>query len=136
MLQKVSLGLEEGRAIVDKTLEAASAKPGRPEAVAVVDNAGALISFAKMDGATALVARMAIAKAQTVIYWGRDTRTIQNMLKEGRDICWFGELDKQAPIPGGVPIRSSDGSIIGAVGTSGRSADEDEELALAGASVK
>jgi len=116
-------------------LEAArETKPGRPSSVAVVDNAGVLICFSRMDGASPITARMAVNKAYTAIQWQRDTREVQNMMKEGRDISWFGDPDRQAPVPGGVLIKLSDGSIAGAVGTSGRKADEDEELALVGAS--
>lgn len=134
MLEKRSLGLDEARPIVESVLEAArTAKPGRPMSVGVVDNAGVLICFARMDGASPLTARMAVNKAYTAIQWQRDTREVQNMMKEGRDISWFGDPDRQAPVPGGVLIRLSDGTIAGAVGTSGRTADEDEELALIGA---
>lgn len=134
MQEKRSLGLDESRPIVDAVLEAArTTKPGRPMSVGVVDNAGVLICFARMDGASPITARMAVNKAYTSIQWQRDTREVQNMMKEGRDIAWFGDPDRQAPIPGGILIRSSDGTIAGAVGTSGRTADEDEELALIGA---
>jgi len=132
--QKISLGLEEGRSIVEAILEAAqTTKPGRPMSAAVVDNAAVLICFSRMDGASPITARMAVNKAYTAIQWQRDTREVQNMMKEGRDISWFGDPDRQAPVPGGVLIRLSDGTIAGAVGTSGRTADEDEELALIGA---
>ena len=135
MIETKSLGLEEARKIVDAMLEYASVtKPGRPMSHAVVDNAGLLICFARMDGASTITRRMAENKAYTVIMWQRDTREILEVLKRGnRDIVYFGEPDRQAVVPGGVPIRSADGSIIGAVGSSGRTADEDEEAALAGA---
>ena len=133
MQQKTSLGLEEGRSIVEAVLEAArKTKPGRPMSVAVVDNAGIPIYFARMDGASPLTARMAINKAYTAIDTQRNTREQYEMMTSGRDAAWFGE-PRMAPIPGGVLIRLSDGSIAGAVGTSGRKADEDEELALIGA---
>ena len=133
MQQKVSLGLEEGRSIVETVLETArTTKPGLPSSVAVVDNAGVLIYFARMNEASPLTARVAMNKAFTVIDTQRDTREQFERLKQGRDSAWYGE-PRMAPIPGGVPIRTNDGFIAGAVGTSGRTADEDEELALIGA---
>ena len=133
MQHKISLGLEEGRCIVEAIMEAArTTKPGRPSSAAVVDNAGVLIYFARMDGASPLTARMAINKAYTAIDTQRDTRAQYELITDGRDVAWFGE-PRMAPIPGGVLIKTSDGSIAGAVGTSGRKADEDEELALVGA---
>jgi glc operon protein GlcG len=138
MIKAASLDLEEARKIVEAVVEAARATkpPDRPMSVAVVDNAGILISFARMDGASANTARMAINKAYTAIYWKRDTAEMQNWIKDGRDISWFGDPYKNAPIPGGVLIKSSDGCIVGAVGTSGRAAlgpMGDEELAQIGA---
>jgi glc operon protein GlcG len=140
MIKTASLDLEEARKIVDTVVEAArtTKPPNRPMSVAVVDNAGVLISFARMDGASPNTARMAINKAYTAIYWRRETGEMQDWIKNGRDISWFGDPYKDAPIPGGVLIRSSDGCIVGAVGTSGRDARGpmgDEELSQIGAKV-
>jgi len=136
MIEGKSLGLEEAQRIVDAMLEYSSeTKPGRPMSHAVVDSAGILIYFARMDGASAITRRMAENKAYTAIMWKRDTREVAELLKDrGRDIVFFGEPDRQAAVPGGVPIKLSDGSMAGAVGSSGRLADEDEEVALVGAS--
>jgi len=130
MIEGKSLGLEEAQRIVDAMLEYSSeTKPGRPMSHAVVDSAGILIYFARMDGASAITRRMAENKAYTAIMWKRDTREVAELLKDrGRDIVFFGEPDRQAAVPGGVPIKLSDGSIAGAVGSSGRLADEDEEV--------
>jgi uncharacterized protein GlcG (DUF336 family) len=138
MIKTASLDLEEARKIIDTVVEAArSTKPlDRPMSVAVVDNAGVLLSFARMDGASPNTARMAINKAFTAIYWRRDTAEMQTWIKDGRDISWFGDPFRNAPIPGGVLIKSSDGYIVGAIGTSGRAAMGpmgDEELAQIGA---
>jgi glc operon protein GlcG len=139
MIKTASLDLEEARKIVDTVVEAArtTKPPNRPMSVAVVDNAGVLISFARMDGASPNTARMAINKAYTAIYWKRETAEMQDWIKDGRDISWFGDPYRNAPIPGGILIKSSDGCIVGAVGTSGRAAMGpmgDEELARIGAS--
>ena len=138
MIKTASLELEEARKITDAVVEAArtTRPPDRPMSVAVVDNAGVLISLDRMDGASPNSVRMAINKAYTAIMWRRDTIDIQNLIKDGRDIAWFGDPDRNAPVPGGVLIKSGDDSIVGAVGTSGRSAMApmgDEELARIGA---
>ena len=60
---------------------------------------------------------------------------LQQILREGEDIAWFGDA-RYTPIPGGVVIKAKDGSILGAIGTSGRPARAprgDEELARIGA---
>ena len=145
-MQKIeSLGLEEARKIGEAVLEASrkTEPQKKPMSVAVVDVAGDLIYFARMDGAIPLSAPMAIAKAYTAIQWKRDTIDILNRLKQGkaelgmeRDISWFLEAGKFTPIPGGVLIKTNDGALVCAFGTSGRSALEpmgDEELARIGA---
>ena len=138
------LGLKEAKAAVEVMLEYATAKKLASYSVVVVDNAGVLTYFGRMDGAFPLTARMAINKALTAIDWARDTIDLQKLImgeKYGepgvmgaakRDIAWFGD-SRAAPIPGGVLIKSSDGSILGAVGTSGGTVEADEELARVGA---
>lgn len=143
-MQKLkSIGLEEARVIGEAVLEAC-AKPTpdpRPMSVAVVDNAGELIYLARMDGAGPGTVRMAINKACTAVSMKRDTieilKWISGEIIEGvrRDVAWFGN-PTMAPVPGGVVLKSSDGSVVGAVGTSGRVAMAplgDEELARIGA---
>jgi uncharacterized protein GlcG (DUF336 family) len=111
-------------------------------ALAVVDGAGVLVSFARMDGASPNNVRMAINKAYTAIDWRRDTKTSRELLfdlslppEKRRDVSWFGE-PRHAPIPGGILLKDAEGRIVGAVGTSGRVADApggDEDVAQAGA---
>jgi len=110
-------------------------KQGRPSSIAVVDEAGVLVCFARMDGASPLTARMAMNKAYTAIDWKRDTKDIQAFIKENnRDITWFGD-SRHAPIPGGVLLKTKTGTTVGAIGTSGRTAEEDEEQARVGEKV-
>lgn len=144
MVKKTKLGLEEARKIIEAMLKYAASKkakpslvsslwPGTPCSFAVVDHAGILIYFARMDGAVPLTARMAVNKAYTAIDTGRDTVDEAKVLKEvGRSIRDFCD-PRLTSIPGGVLIKSSDGSVLGAVGVSGRLAEEDEELARVGA---
>jgi len=132
----MGITLEEAQKIVDAMLKFASEeKPGRPSSFAVVDGCGVLASFARMDGGSPLGARVSVNKAYTAIDWKRDTKSIREIFFTGeskRDVAWFGE-PRHAPIPGGVLLKDNDGTIVGAVGTSGRTADEDEELAQIGA---
>jgi uncharacterized protein GlcG (DUF336 family) len=137
MLQERMLGsgirMDEAHKIVEAMLKEAMKDPERPMAFAVVDTSGTLVYFARMDGGSGMNSRMAINKAYTCIDTRRDTLESENILKKtGRDIAVFGEL-RYAALQGGVCIRSEDGSIVGAVGTSGRWASEDEELARIGA---
>lgn len=137
MIEAKCLGLDEAHKIGEAMLKYGSVtKPGRPMSYAVVDSAGVLIWFSRMDGASPLTEHMARSKAYTAIRWKRDTKEIAPLIMANeppmQDIAVFGDLDKSAPIPGGIPIKSRDGYIAGAVGASGRTLDEDEQAALAG----
>jgi glc operon protein GlcG len=137
MIDTKNLELEEARKVAEATLEAVFKAKGRPISVAVVDPSGELIYFARMDGASRNSIRVAQNKAYTAVRWGRDTKDVYDGLKKWDfDIAYFGD-PRYAPIGGGVLIKSSDGSIAGAVGVSGRLKEEkpeDEELARLGAS--
>lgn len=128
-----SLILKQARRIIDAMVEYASTKPGRPMAFAIVDAAGVLVYFVRMDGATPINRRMAENKAYTAIMFRRDTRATRDLLTNaGQKVADFGEPDRLTLIPGGNLIRLKDGCIVGAVGSSGRSEDEDEEVTLVG----
>jgi len=141
MQEGKSLGLKEARKIVDAIIKAAEKNvtdtgEGRPMAAAVVDSHGDLIYFARMDGASPLTAHMSIYKAYTAILTRRDTIAQRKLNEEFKlmpyEFCW----PTYTTIPGGVLIKTKDGTIVGAVGTSGRlplAAMGDEELARIGA---
>jgi glc operon protein GlcG len=88
------LGLKEARAIVDAMLKEAEAR-GLKFSAAVVDAGGDLIHLARMDGASALHARMSYNKAYTATKWQRDTKVIKERLfdmslgNDRREITWF-----------------------------------------------
>jgi len=143
----MEITLKEVRKIIERMVRFVSEdkfvtlkEPGRPFSIAVVDAAGVLVSLDRMDGSAPLTVRVAINKAFTAIDWRLDTKVIRERLFAGggplptdtnRDMAWFGE-PRNAPIPGGVLLRDETGIIVGAIGTSGRTAEEDEELARVG----
>ena len=150
MLQERMMGpsikMEEAGKVIGAMLKAAIKTPENPNnpmaaapmALVVVDTSGAPVYLVRMNGASTLNARVAMNKAYTCIDTRRDTIDSENMLKKtGRDIANFsGGEPRLSYIPGGVLIRSKDGSIVGAIGTSGRQAMApmgDEELARIGA---
>ena len=132
------LGLNEARIIVDAMLEAA-ANQGLKFAAAVVDAGGDLVHLARMDGASALNARMSY-KAYTATKWQRDTKVIKERLfdmslgDERREITWFCD-PLYTPVWGGIVLRASDGTMLGAIGESGGTYQQDEEIGQLGAKV-
>jgi len=129
-----SLTLEQARKVVDAMVEyATKTKPGRGMAFAVVDECGVLMYLARMPQASLINRQMAEYKAWSAIAFKRDTRATRDLLaKLGLKATDFCEPDRLTLIPGGNLIRTKEGYTVGAVGTSGRHYDEDEELALVG----
>ena len=132
------LGLKEARAIVDLMLAEAE-KRGLNFAVAVVDAGGELIHMARMDGASALNARMCFNKAYTAAKWRRDTKVLKERMfdpslgDERREVAWFCD-PLFTPIWGGIVLWSNDGkTALGALGESGGTYRQDEEIGQLGA---
>jgi uncharacterized protein GlcG (DUF336 family) len=110
--------------------EAEAAKHGWPEAIAVVNPDGGLVSFAKMDNTQNSSPDIALRKARTAAGFRRDTRTFFNSYTHGN--AYPGTLDPGlAASPGGLPLVV-DGHIVGAIGCSGGTGEQDADICQAG----
>ncbi|AHG89412.1 protein of unknown function DUF336 [Gemmatirosa kalamazoonensis] len=99
--------------------------------IAVVDDGGNLMAVERLDGTFAAGAKISIGKARTAVLFRKPTKFFEDVVKNGRTA--MVALDDFTPLQGGVPIVV-DGQIVGGVGVSGAaSAQQDEELATAGA---
>jgi glc operon protein GlcG len=99
--------------------------------IAIVDDGGNLITLERIDNTFAAGANISIGKARTAALFKKPTRFFEEIIKKGRTA--MVALNDFTPLQGGVPI-TIDGQIVGAIGVSGAaSADQDEELAEAGA---
>ncbi|MEQ9640066.1 MAG: heme-binding protein [Alphaproteobacteria bacterium] len=133
------LDLKAARTIVDAMLAEAETR-GLKFAAAVVDAGGDLIHLARMDGASALNARMSHNKAYTATKWQRDTKVLKERLfdmslgDDRREVSWFGD-PRYTPVWGGIVVRARDGTMLGALGESGGSPAQDEEIGQIGARV-
>jgi len=127
-----TLTLEQATGIVEKALEKGRALECRPLAVAVLDAGGHLKAFAREDEAGILRPQMAIAKAWGCLGMGFGSRNLA-----GRKPEFLAALETISqgmifPAPGGVLIRNADGTLLGAVGITGDTGDNDEACAMAG----
>jgi glc operon protein GlcG len=127
-----SLGLAAARQIAEQAMEDASRLAVRIS-VAVADEAGALLAFARMDGATRLSARTAVAKTQTVILTGQATLDLGREWREELGTepeLFYGMIARPDVVPfgGGVPVRIG-GRLAGAVAVSGATSVQDHEIA-------
>jgi glc operon protein GlcG len=101
-------------------------------AVAVLDPGGALVYFEKMDGTQTGSVRVAIGKARSAALYKRPTKVWQDIVAGGGGGLRILGLEGAVPIEGGVPLVM-DGKVVGAIGLSGGSGDQDGQCARAGA---
>jgi uncharacterized protein GlcG (DUF336 family) len=109
--------------------EAAARKQGWTVAIAVVDASGNLIVFQRMDDVQTGSLDIAIAKARTAARFKRPTKALADALAGG--MTGILSIEGATALAGGIPIVV-DGKVIGAVGCSGMSADQDAVAAQAG----
>jgi len=100
-----------------------------PVAIAIVDAAGELILFHKLDGTQAASIDIAIGKANTAARMRRPTKVLEDAIAGGR--LALTAVDGLLPLEGGVPIIV-DGQVIGAIGVSGVTSQQDAQVAEAG----
>ncbi len=101
-------------------------------AAAVVDPSGDLVYFEKLDGTQAASVKIAIDKARSAARFKRPTRALQDVLAAGGVGLRLLALEGAVPVDGGVPLLM-DGKIVGAIGLSGGTSDQDGQAAKAGA---
>lgn len=97
--------------------------------IAVVDTHGELLFFARLDGAHQQSVDIARTKARTAARWRRETKALEDAVAGGRTVLLA--VDGMLPLEGGVPIIV-DGRVLGAVGVSGVTSQQDAQIARAG----
>ena len=104
--------------------------------IAIVDPGGSLVYFEKMDGTQTGSVNVSIDKARSAALFKRPGKSFQDTLAAGGDGLRLLQLQGAIPIDGGYPLIM-DGKIVGAIGASGGTSDQDGTTAKAGvASVK
>ncbi|MGE3538086.1 MAG: heme-binding protein [Candidatus Tectimicrobiota bacterium] len=132
MYSKPMLSLDQVQRAIAVMLEHANRQPDQPVALAIVDDVGNLISYARMDQCRPIPQRMAVRKAYTAALAGQDTLAYAERLKsQGRTVAEMGDPNLAA-VQGGLVVRHSSGAILGGIGVSGLTAQEDEEIARLG----
>ena len=110
--------------------EAEAKKQGWTVAIAVVDISGGLILFHRFDDVQAASLDLAMAKARTAARFKRPTKALSDGIAAGR--LSLLAADGYLPLEGGVPVTVG-GKVIGAVGVSGVTSEQDAIVAKAGA---
>lgn len=131
----VRVTLELANTIITATLQNRVELGFKPLCVAVLDAGGHLVALQREDGASTLRPQIAIAKAGGALALGISSRKIAEMASERPTfVASLGPISPHGVVPaaGGVIVVDADGQVIGAVGVTGDTSDNDETCALAG----
>lgn len=133
--EKQSLTLEGAKKVITAAVAEAKRVNAPGGSIAVVDEGGNLLAMERLDGSFAASANISIGKARTAALFKKPTKVFEDAIKNGRTsmVTLGGDLPNFTPLQGGIPLEW-EGKVVGAIGVSGAaSAQQDEELALAGA---
>src|SRR5437660_1705002 len=106
---------------------------GNRVVIAVVERSGELVALRRTPGAQVASSRVAVDKSRTAAIFVRPSREIEQQVSNGR----LGALALQGAraLTGGIPLKAGD-QVVGAIGTSGETPDEDEAISIAGAAAE
>lgn len=130
-----TLGLAQANAIIEAAFARAGELGLKPLGVAVLDAGGHLIAYQRQDGASFLRLEVASGKAYGALGMGAGSRWLQGIAIDRPHFAAAVSVasgGKMVPVAGGALVRTRDGGILGAVGISGDTADNDEACAIAG----
>ena len=131
----MSITLDQAQIIAQAALAKGRALSLKPLSVVVLDPRASMVTCLSEDGVSQLRAKIALGKASAAIQLGLGTRALMNRAEQQ---AYFIQAinglagGDMVPVPGGVLIRDSAGVLLGSVGISGDTSDNDEAAALAG----
>ena len=129
----MSIGIADAKKIATAAV-AEARKNNWTMAIAVVDTAGNLVYFEKMDGTQTGSVNVSIEKARSAVLFKRPTKSFQDTVAQGGAGLRMLALPGAVPVEGGIPLMEG-GKIVGAIGASGGTSDQDGQAAQAGASL-
>jgi len=131
----MSVTLAQASSIVDATLKKARELKQMPQTVVVLDTGGHLVCAKREDGSGIIRYEAAVGKAYGALGMGWGSRTMMERAAQNPNFLTSivaASGGRLVPNPGGVLIRDAGNAIIGAVGISGDTGDNDEIIAVAG----
>ena len=129
------LNLAAAQKIIKAALAHSKAKGYKPMGIAVLDESGQLKAFAREDGASMFRFDIARAKAWGAVGMGASSRVLAQRAKDNPNffVTLAATADgKFLPQTGAVLVKNANGEVLGAVGASGGTGDEDEAICIAG----
>lgn len=131
LIEKKALTLE-GAKKISAAAETKAKAEGARVVIAVVDEGGSLLLLERLDDTQVASVNVGIDKARTAAIFRRPSKVFEDQVRDGRVAALA--LHGAVPLQGGVPIIV-DGKVIGAIGVSGETPQQDEDIAKAGAEV-
>jgi uncharacterized protein GlcG (DUF336 family) len=125
-----AVDLRAAQAVIDAA-RAKAERIGVPVNIAVVDAGSSLVAFVRLDGAWLGSIEIAQAKAHTARAFDMATRELGRLAQPGEPLHGI-ETSDHVLSPGGIPLTTGE-SVVGAIGVSGGSVEQDHEVAAAGA---
>ena len=131
----MTITLAQSRTLIDAALAKGRALDLKPLSVVVLDPRAAMVAMMSEDGVSQMRARIAHGKANAAIALGMGTRALMNRAEQQ---AYFIQAvngvagGDMVPVPGGLLIQDQEGALLGAVGISGDTSDNDEAAAIAG----
>jgi uncharacterized protein GlcG (DUF336 family) len=123
-----ALTLDLARQLIDQALARTAQEFKRPICVSVCDPSGLLLAFVRMEGAPVRSVAISQGKAYSAARMGITTQGVLARLKnEGIEIGYFCDPQLTA-LPGGTPLKDKDGVLRGAIGVSGLTSAEDQQV--------
>ena len=126
---KKVLTLKAAKAIASAA-EAEASKRSSTVVIAVVDDGGHLLLLERLDNTQVASVEVAIGKARTAAIFRRPSKDFEDQIRNGRAASLV--LPGATPLQGGIPILV-EGKVVGAIGVSGNTPQEDEDIAKIGA---
>ncbi len=131
LIEKTALTLDGAKKIA-AAAEAKAKAEGARVVIAVVDDSGNLLLLERLDDTQVASVNVGIDKARTAAIYRRPSKVFEDQVKNGRVSALA--LHGAVALQGGVPITVN-GKVIGAIGVSGETPQQDEDIAVAGAAV-
>jgi uncharacterized protein GlcG (DUF336 family) len=130
----MTITLDQARAIVAGARSAGSTNRFKPLTIVVLDAGGHVLAVEREDGSSNKRFEVAYGKAHGALSLGMGSRAL--MARAEQQPYFIAAVTQSVgalvPVPGGVLVRDPDGALLGAVGVSGETSDNDEAAALAG----
>ncbi|KHO23186.1 GlcG/HbpS family heme-binding protein [Mycolicibacterium setense] len=126
-----SLPLDTAHKVIDAAI-AKAVEIGQPMNIAVVDDGGHLVAFARMDGAIKASIDISIRKARTSVMMNLPTSALTAAVQPGAELYGLEQTSGGLVVFGGGLLLEVDGAVVGAIGVSAGSVEQDVSVAEAG----